>query len=179
MKKFQTMFIIITAFLHGLRANAGLAAAPVTNAPACLQLRDQFNTWQKLSFPTTNITVLTIADGRGSEQIPGWVKPVKQRFDGRVDIRGIADMSDVPGPLRGLVQTQFRVVQHYPVMLDWTGNAVNAFDYTPGKADILVLGCHGKILYRRGGKANEQAIQELCGVIERALSAETFPIPAK
>ena len=179
MKTLRTILNITAALLAVAKTDAGPATPLVTHAPACIELHDQFNTLQKLSFPTTNITLLTIADGRGSEQIPGWVKPVKQRFDERVDIRGIADMSCVPHLLRGLVRTQFRTVQSYPVMLDWTGDAVNAFAYQPGEADILVLNRDGKILYSARGKATERAVQNLCEVIEQALSAEALPAPTK
>jgi len=173
MKPLQTILIAIIASLSCFSTNAGSTAAPLTNAPACIQLRDQFNALETLSFPNTNITLLTIADGKGSEQIPGWVKPVKQRFDARIDIRGIADMSCVPRPLRGLVRTQFRAVQSYPVMLDWTGEAVKVFAYKPGKADILVLDRKGKILYRTSGNANEQSIQDLFSTLDQSLSART------
>lgn len=179
MKTLRSILIITTTLLAFCKTDAGPAMTMVSNAPACIELHDQFNALQKLSFPTTNITLLTIADGRGSEQISGWVKPVKQRFDDRIDIRGIADMSCVPHLLRGLVRTQFRAVQHYPVMLDWTGDAVDDFAYQPGKADILVLDRDGKILYRARGKATESAIQHLCDTIEQALSAEKPAIPAK
>jgi hypothetical protein len=179
MKTLRMILIISTALLPCTKTDADPAETAVTNAPACIRLHDQFNALEKLSFPTTNLTLLTIADGRGSEQIAGWVKPVKQRFDGRIDIRGIADMSCVPRPLRGLVRTQFQAVQHYPVMLDWTGDVVNEFAYQPGEADILVLDRDGKIIYRARGKATEKAIQNLCAVIDQALSAEKPESPAK
>jgi hypothetical protein len=105
--------------------------------------------------------------------------PVKQRFDTRVDIRGIADVSCVPASLRGLGQRRFRAAQTYPVMMSWTSDAVKAFAYTPGKADVLVLDRHGTILYRTSGKANDPAIQDLCDEIERALSVPTAPTRAK
>lgn len=179
MKIIRTILIMTATLLASAKTYANPATNTVTNAPACIELRDQFNALEKLSFPTTNITLLTIADAKGSEQIAGWVKPVKRRFGAGVDIRGIADMSCVPRPLRGLVRTQFRAVQHYPVMLDWTGDAVNAFDYTPGKADILVLNRNGKILYRSSGKANDRAITNLCEAITQALAAQAPETPAQ
>lgn len=179
MKTLRTLLIIMAALLASTKTDAGPTTPMVSNAPACIELYDQFNTLEKLSFPTINITLLTIADEKGSEQIAGWVKPVKQRFDGHVDIRGIADMSCVPRPLRGLVRRQFRAVQSYPVMLDWTGNAVIDFAYKQGNASILVLDRDGKIIFRTRGKATVRAIQDLCDVIERALSSKTPQTPAK
>ena len=106
------MKIFLITLLCGF-ALAALAAPAVvpTNAPARIELNDQFDLPQTLSFPTTNITLLTIADHKGSEQIAGWIAPVKQRFGTRLDIRGIADLSPVPRILRGMVRKQFQKAQ--------------------------------------------------------------------
>ncbi|MGA3269252.1 MAG: hypothetical protein ABSE16_20850 [Verrucomicrobiota bacterium] len=40
-----------------------------TSAPSSIQLHDQFDAPQKLSFPATDVTLLTIADKKGSEHI--------------------------------------------------------------------------------------------------------------
>ena len=141
-----------------------------TNAPACIELNDQFDAPQKLSFPTTNITFLTIADHKGSEQIAGWVAPVKQRFGSRVDIRGIADVSPVPRFMHGIIRKQFQKAQAYPVMLDWSGDAVKAFTYEEDKANVLVLDGHGRILKRLAGAADESSVRELCATLEAALN---------
>ena len=148
----------------------GLQASNLTNAPACIELPDQFEKLQRLAFPNTNLTVLTIADRKGSEQIAGWIAPVKQRFGTRLDIRGIADVSPVPRILRGMVRKQFQKAQSYPVMLDWSGEAVNAFTYVPDQVNVLVMDGSGKILLRITGAANDAALHKLYEVIDRALA---------
>ena len=105
-------------------------------------------------FPATNVTLLTIADKKGSEQINGWITPLKQRFGKRVDIRGLADVSTVPRLLRGMLRTKFQKSQTYPVMMDWSGEVVKAFTYVPDKANVLVLDGRGHILKRVSGEAN-------------------------
>ena len=154
----------------------GVSAAPnsepsitPTNAPSSIELRDQFDAPQTLSFPATNVTLLTIADKKGSEQIAGWVAPLKQRFGKRIDIRGLADVSTVPRPLRGMVRMKFQKLHTYPVMMDWSGEAVKAFTYVPDKANVLLLDERGQILKRISGEANPKAVQELCDAIDRAL----------
>ena len=158
-----------------LTLTAGVSAAPnsepsstPTNAPSRIELHDQFDALQTLSFPATKVTLLTIADKKGSEQIAGWVAPLKQRFGKRIDIRGLADVSTVPRPLRGMVRMRFQKSQAYPVMMDWSGKAVKAFTYVPDKANVLVLDAHGQILKRISGEANPQAVQDLCAAIDRA-----------
>jgi len=146
-----------------------------THAPAVIELRDQFDAPQKLSFPTTNVTLLTIADKNGSEQIPGWIAPLKQRFGPRIDIRGIADVSAVPWPLRNWVRKKFQKVQSYPVMMDWSGDAVKAFTYVPDQANVLVLDRRGQIIKRLSGAATQPSVQEVFVAIDRALAGSTPP----
>ncbi len=166
MRAFLTTLLCWVAF----SAIAAPTAIP-TNAPVRVDLNDQFDVPQTLCFPSTNITLLTIADHKGSEQIAGWIAPVKQRFGKRLDIRGIADVSPVPRFLRGMIRKQFQKAQSYPVMLDWSGDAVNAFTYVPDRVNVLVMDGSGRILTRLTGAANEQALHELYGILDRALAS--------
>lgn len=166
------MRIFLTTLLCGLALSALAAPTAIpTNAPARIELNDQFDVPQTLTFPTTNITLLTIADHKGSGQIAGWIAPVKQRFGARLDIRGIADMSPVPRLLRGMIRKQFQKAQSYPVMLDWSGEVVKAFTYVPDRVNVLVMDGSGRILTRLTGAANEAALLELYDILDRALAS--------
>jgi hypothetical protein len=168
------MKLIVSLLL--LTLATGVSAAPhsepsisPTNAPQSIELHDQFDAPQTLSFPATNVTLLTIADKKGSEQIAGWITPLKQRFGKRIEIRGLADVSTVPRLLRGMIRKKFQRLQSYPIMLDWSGEAVKAFTYVPDQANVLVLDARGQILKRISGEANPKAVQDLCAAIDRAL----------
>ena len=163
-------FFLITLLCGFAWAAIAAPAIVPTNAPARIELNDQFEMPQTLSFPTTNITLLTIADHKGSEQISGWIAPVKQRFGTRLDIRGIADVSPVPRLLRGMIRKQFQKAQSYPVMLDWSGEAVEAFTYVPDRVNVLVLDGSGRILTRLTGAANDAALRKLYAVLDHALA---------
>jgi hypothetical protein len=165
------LFILLTAWLVAASAVAGENNRVVpTNAPARIELRDQFDWPRALVFPTTNITLLTIADKAGSEQIAAWVAPVKDRFKDAVLIEGIADLSAVPRPLRGLVRSRFQKAQTHPVMLDWSGEVVKSFAVLPDRVNIFVLDEEGKILKRITGEATEQGIEQFCAVLKQALA---------
>jgi hypothetical protein len=166
----QLVSLVLVTLATGVSAapNSEPSITP-TNAPSSIELHDQFDAPQTLSFPATNVTLLTIADKKGSEQVAGWVTPLKQRFGKRIDIRGLADVSAVPRPFRGMVRKKFQKLQTYPVMLDWSGEAVKAFTYVPDKANVLVLDGRGQILQRISGEANPKAVQDLCAAIDRAL----------
>ncbi len=163
-------FLASLLFGFALAACAAPGVIP-TNAPARIELNDQFEVPQTLSFPTTNLTLLTIADHKGSEQIAGWIAPVKQRYGTGVDIRGIADVSPVPRLLRGMIRRQFQKAQSYPVMLDWSGDVVKAFTYVPDKVNVLVIDGGGRIVIRLTGEVNATSLQELYDVLDRALAS--------
>ena len=168
MKQIVSLLLLTLATSVSAAPDSEASVTP-TNAPSSIALHDQFDAPQTLSFPATNVTLLTIADKKGSEQIAGWVAPLKQRFGKRIDIRGLADVSTVPRPLRGMVRTRFRKSQTYPVMMDWSGEALKAFTYVPDKANVLVLDGHGQILKRVSGEASPEAVEDLCATIDRAL----------
>ena len=70
----------LMVFLPGTgRGIAGEAPKSPSHAPASIELRDQYDAQQRLTFPTPNVVVLTIADKKGSEQIDGWVAALKAR----------------------------------------------------------------------------------------------------
>jgi hypothetical protein len=167
----------LTAALHA-QAGEAMLTAP-TNAPARISLPDQFDAPRTLVFPTTNITLLTIADKAGSEQIAAWVTPTKRRFPTRLDIEGIADVSAVPWPLHGFVRKKFQKAQSHPVMLDWSGDTVKAFAPSANKANVFVIDAHGRILKRMAGQADESALRELNAVIEAALDEVKPGVAAK
>jgi len=157
----------------------GVPAAPLTNAPACIELPDQFEKPQKLSFPNTNLTVLTIADRKGSEQIAGWVEPVAKRFGTRVDVLGIADVSAVPRLLRGTVRSAFRKEQTHPVMMDWSGGVVTKFSPKADVTTLLLIDGQGKIVRRYEGAAKAAEVQELCKLIEQLLPPKEIKVAVK
>jgi hypothetical protein len=157
----------------------GVQAGAITNAPPCIELPDQFEKPQKISFPNTNLTVLTIADRKGSEQIAGWVEPVAKRFGTRVAVWGIADVSAVPRLLRGTVRSAFRKEQTHPVMMDWWGEVVKKFSPKADVTTLLLIDGHGKILRRYEGAAKAAETQELCKLIEQLLPPTETKVAAK
>lgn len=158
------------AFCWLVRAGAG-ATQPV-KLPARVELRDQFEQVQKLEFPAPRITVLTLADRKGSEEIDPWIAALKARYKGRVDFRGVANVSGVPGFLQGAVRKKFREVRPYPIMMDWTGELCARLGYQPGVATILVVAKDGVIRARFGGRATATAIAVACDAVDHAFASD-------
>lgn len=160
----------LMVFLPGTgRGIAGEEPKSPSHAPASIELRDQYDAPQRLTFPATNVVVLTIADKKGSEQIDGWVAALKAYYAGRIELRGLAEVGGVPGFLRGKVRKNFQETRPYPVMMDWSGTNCAAFNYQKNVANVLLIGRDGAILGRFTGPASKQTIAKLREVLDRAL----------
>ena len=160
----------LMVFLPGTgRGIAGEAPKSPSQAPASIELSDQYDTPQRLTFPATNVVVLTIADKKGSEQIDGWVAALKARYAGRIELRGLAEVGGVPGLLRSKVRKKFQETRTYPVMMDWSGTNCAAFHYQKNVANILLIGRDGAILGHFTGPASEQTMAKLREVLDPAL----------
>jgi len=151
------------------QSSAGDATRSPTSAPACIEIRDQYDAPQRLAFPSTNVVVLTIADKKGAEQIDDWVAALKSRYDGRIELRGFADVAGVPVFLRGKVRKKFQETRPYPVMMDWSGKVCAQFGFQPGVVNVLVIARDGNIHARVAGSAREPALHEVFTAIDAAM----------
>ncbi len=162
-------------FLTGKTLVVAEQATRTANKVQSIELRDQYDAPQKLAFPTTNITVFTIADKKGSEQMDEWIAALKSRFAGRIDIHGLADVRGVPKFFQGRLRAKFRESRKYPVMMDWTGAVCIQLGYVAESANILILGVDGTILDRFTGAATPSTLEKASSALERALASRADP----
>jgi hypothetical protein len=178
MKLFEQSFIIAAVLFAAGSASAGEVHLLATNAPASIELHDQYDSPQKLIFPATNITLLTIADRKGDEQVEGWIAALKPRYAGRIRLCGIADVGGAPAFVRGKIRKRFQETRAHPVMMDWSGKVCAQLSYQRDVANILVLGRTGAILGRFSGLADGPNIVAACAVVDQALASPP-PIAAR
>ena len=172
--------LIFNATIHmKSRANFFFVLALVaTNATAetidkltDFELSDQHSAVRRYDFPRNKIIFMTVADNKGSKQLAPWIQPLRDRYGTRIDIDGIADVSMIPKPFHGMFRKAFVKELTYSVMLDWDGNMVKKFAYTPGIANVYVIGRDGQITKKLSGPATEQGIRELTKEIDAALGS--------
>ncbi len=149
-------------------------AAPVEKL-ADFGLTDQESKLRTYRFPKTKVTVMTVADKKGSEQLAPWIQRIRDRYETSIDIDGVADMSSVPGILRGTVRDSFRKKLTYSVMLDWEGSVVKHFGYAKGVANIYVINRLGRIVTQVTGPLNDAAFQSITREIDRAITPTPNP----
>ena len=131
-------------------------------------LTDQDSKKRSYRFPKEKVTVMTIADHKGSDQLTPWIKSMHDRYGKRIDIDGVADVSMIPGPFQGMFREAFRKKLTYSVMLDWGGAVVKEFGYTKGVANIYVIDRDGRIVKHAIGSFDAATARELFTIIDSA-----------
>ena len=174
MKITMRFSILQSTALTGLLLCAALCTAgpaPTNSEPALapFELHDQYNIRHKISFPATNVIVLTVADQKGSEQIDGWVAPLKERYGERIAIAGVADVSKVPRLLRSMVRERFKKRRAYPVMLDWEGSVARGLNYHKDEANVFVIDLDGRVSGHFTGATDEVSLRTLFAEVDLAL----------
>jgi hypothetical protein len=162
---------LIVFLLSGMLVRFNEAAPELDQAPPNVELHDQYNVAHILSFPARRVTLLTIADRKGSKQVAGWIEAIKPGYGERIDIRGLADCGAVPAFLRGWIRKKFQETLKYPVMMDWTGEICSQFGFKSDLVNILVIGPDGVIRARVVGEANAVAIAKITEALDQAVAA--------
>jgi hypothetical protein len=148
----------------------GLAAASPPKQVSDFALSDQNSVVRRYGFPKQKVTVMTVADHAGSEQLEPWITNLYEHYGSQIDIDGVADVSMVPKPLHSVVRALFRKRLAHSVMLDWDGSIVKRFDYERGVANIYVIDRVGTILKRITGPLNATLKRDLFRTIDGAIA---------
>jgi hypothetical protein len=133
------------------------------------ELTDQNAVTRSYRFPKAKVTVMTLAGRKGAEHLAPWIQKLYDRYEKRIDIDGIADVSMIPKLFRSMVSEAFRKRLAYSVMLDWGGSIVSRFGYQKGVANIYLIDRDGWIVKQVTGPVNEDAERELFGEIDRII----------
>jgi hypothetical protein len=161
--------VTLFAFAHVASAGPLLSDTVKPGFSAEFVLQDQHAADQKIQFPRAKISVLIVADQKGSEQIAPWVTPLYARYEKRIDIAGLASLPGIPSPFHGLFRREFRKKLAYPVLLDWTGEVSKTFNAKPNVANLFVIGKDGKILVNKTGAVAPAELKDVTDTIDAGL----------
>jgi hypothetical protein len=132
-------------------------------------LKDQYNKTHAYNFPKDKISVLLFADYAGSAQLEDWIRPIYARYQHAIAIHGVAELSAVPGLMRGMVRAAFRGQVQYPVMLDWRGTVSASYDYQSSQANVFVIDTQGDIVLKVVGAITSAKLQRVLTQVDRLL----------
>ena len=156
--------ILILIALH-----TAALAAPVEKLTD-FDLTDQDAKPRSYRFPKAKVTVMTVADHKGSDQLAPWIQRLYDRYEKRIDIDGIADVSMIPKPFHNMFRNAFHKQLTRSVMLDWGGSVVKQFDCAKGVANLYIIDRRGRIVQQFSGVLTEDGLRALTREIERAIA---------
>lgn len=138
----------------------------VTPRATAFVLKDQYDQQWDYRFPRETISVMFVADYTGSEQVENWVRPLYDRYEKTIGIYGVADLSAVPGFMRGLVAQFFRTKLQYPVMFDWHGTVSRSYAAQGGQANLYLIDTEGRIVLRLVGAVSPERLERVMTQID-------------
>lgn len=171
---FQFRVISLFGFVAALGLAAFASAVPAKKLTD-FELTDQDAKTRSYRFPKAKVTVITVADHKGSDQLAPWIQRIYGRYEKRIDIDGVADVSMIPKPFQNMFREAFRKQLTRSVMLDWSGTVVKQFGYAKGVANLYVVDREGRLLKQIAGPVTDDAERELMREIDRAIAG----LPAK
>ena len=135
-------------------------------------LEDQHRDEHEYRFPRERVTVLFLADREGAEGLEDWVRPLYDRYELDVDLRGIAELSEAPRIFRGLIRLGFRQVLEYPVLMDWEGEVCEALDYPGEIPRVVVAAPDGEIALKVDGEAEPERVVRVMRSVDELLETQ-------
>lgn len=159
------------ALLALIAFHAAALAAPVEKLTD-FDLTDQDAKQRSYRFPKAKVTVMTVADHKGSDQLAPWIQRIYDRYGKRIDIDGIADVSMIPKPFHNIFREAFRKQLTRSVMLDWGGSVVKQFRYAKGLANIYVIDRKGHIVAHASGPVTDTSEVAISHGIEKAVAID-------
>lgn len=136
---------------------------------AAFVLKDQYDNTLVYHFPRETMSVVFVADYAGSGQLEAWTRPLYDRYQQRIGIYGVANLSAVPGFMRGLIARVFRTQLQYPVMFDWQGTVSKSYAAQSGQANLYLIDTQGRMVLHLVGAVSPEKLQRVMAQIDRLL----------
>lgn len=115
-------------------------------------------------------TVVVISDRSGSDNTSKWTEPLHERFKDRVQFVAIADVSSVPGFIKGLVRGKFKDAFSNSILLDWEGDVCEYYAMQSGLPNVLFIDAKGVVRLHTWGKGASDHVSAFATNLQQILS---------
>jgi peroxiredoxin len=132
-------------------------------------LEDQFeaeHAWQKYSGKDV---LLMMADRSASEYTKNWTNALEPAYKGKIEFVPVADVSSVPGFLKGFIRSKFRDAYTYPILLDWDGQLIEHYQCKSDIPTLVYIDKLGIVRLHIAGKGSADDITTLRKTIDKWL----------
>jgi hypothetical protein len=142
-----------------------------TSALVEFELEDQHQQVHRHSDFEGRVVVLVGGDRDGRQFGAGWERAILDaaadalRRD-RLALVSLADVPGVPVFVRKYVRSKFPTARDDWVLLDWSGQFAQAYDFVPGAINVLVFAADGSLRMRTSARAvSDEQLQPIVEVL--------------
>jgi thioredoxin-related protein len=133
-------------------------------------LEDQYGNEHKSVNIQGKRQLLFLADRSGSDFTSNWTKVLEPLYRNTIEFVAFADVSSVPGFLKGFIKGKFKDSYSNPILMDWEGKLFEYYNCPEGIPTIVFIDNKGIIRYKISGKGTSSELQMLNEVISQHLS---------
>lgn len=134
-------------------------------------IEDQFEKkWTKADY-SNKVALYMVCDRNGYDYADNWTDKLVPKFRNRIHFVPVADVSPVPGLLKGYIRGKFKDNFSFPVLMDWEGTLVKAFEMKEGYPTLIITDKTGVIQYRAWGKGSENEVRRIQEKLEQLLDS--------
>lgn len=163
----KTKFFFITILLF---SSLVVSATSIGNKSLNYVLEDQYGIEHRSVTNNGKRQLLFLADRSGSEYTSNWTKVLEPLYRNTIEFVALADVSSVPGFLKGFIKGKFKDAYSNPILMDWEGKLFEYYNCPEGIPTILFVDNKGIIRYKISGKGTNSELQMLSEVISQHLS---------
>jgi len=133
-------------------------------------LEDQYGNEHKSVNIQGRRQLLFLADRTGSDFTSNWTKVLEPLYRNTIEFVAFADVSSVPGFLKGFIKGKFKDSYSNPILMDWEGKLFEYYNCTDGIPTIVFIDNKGIIRYKISGKGTNSELQMLNEAIHQHVS---------
>lgn len=133
-------------------------------------LEDQYGNEHKSVNIQGKRQLLFLADRSGSDFTSNWTKVLEPLYRNTIEFVAFADVSSVPGFLKGFIKGKFKDSYSNPILMDWEGKLFEYYNCPEGIPTIVFIDNKGIIRYKISGKGTSSELQMINEVISQHLS---------
>ncbi len=133
-------------------------------------LEDQYGNEHKSVNIQGRRQLLFLADRTGSDYTSNWTKVLEPLYRNTIEFVAFADVSSVPGFLKGFIKGKFKDSYLNPILMDWEGKLFEYYNCPDGIPTIVFIDSKGIIRYKISGKGTNSELQMLNEVISQHVS---------
>ncbi len=172
----KTFLLIATIILAAMAAAAD--QTPINRKAPDFSLRGQYDNTVTLHSFFGRPLILVACGWKGSEENGPGKTAILEKYGGRIQCMGVADLRTAFSFLSGFIKKKFQK-ESAPVLLDWKGEVFTSYGLAPDIPNIDVINGQGYVRYFYSGIATPEAVGLLSSSVEtcwRKVSNHSRPV---